>query len=148
MAKKPGQFIKGDPRINREGRPEGAKSFTTKVTEALEKIAEGKEYTYEEALIKSILKKAIVDGDTTMIRLIWNYKDGMPVQKLVGDDESPLVVKVINYARDNNSTSISTSNISVRVPTSTSTLQNRSVEQEEWQIQDLTKRTNTKDAVS
>ncbi len=74
-------FVKGDPNINREGRPVGARSFTTKVKEALEKIADGKDYTYEEAFIKSILKKAIVDSDASTQRLIWNYLDGMPQQK-------------------------------------------------------------------
>lgn len=74
-------FTKDDPNINREGRPPGTKNFTTKVREALEKIAEGKEYTYEEAFVKSILKKAIVDQDPTIMRLIWNYLDGMPLQK-------------------------------------------------------------------
>ena len=75
-------FTKNDPRINKEGRPVGTKNLTTKVREALEKIAEGKDYTYEEAFIKSLLKKAIVDGDTSTQRLIWNYLDGMPTQKL------------------------------------------------------------------
>lgn len=74
-------FVKDDPRINREGRPPGTKNFTTKVREALEKIAEGKDYSYEEAFIKSILKKAIVDGDVNMQKHIWNHLDGMPVQK-------------------------------------------------------------------
>lgn len=74
-------FVKDDPRINREGRPPGVKNFTTKVREALEKIAEGKDYSYEEAFIKSILKKAIVDGDVNMQKHIWNHLDGMPVQK-------------------------------------------------------------------
>lgn len=78
-------FTKDDPRINREGRPPASKNFTTKVREALEKIADGKEYTYEEALIKSVLKKAIVDGDTSTQRLIWNYLDGMPKQSLEVD---------------------------------------------------------------
>lgn len=75
-------FMKGDdPRRNLDGRPVGAKSFTTKVKEALMKIAEGKNYTYEEAFIRTILKKGIVDGDSVIIRLIWNYLDGMPLQK-------------------------------------------------------------------
>ena len=60
----------------------GGKSFTTKVREALEKIAEGKDYTYEEAFIKSILKKAIVDGDASTQRMVWNYLDGMPAQSM------------------------------------------------------------------
>ena len=75
------KFVKGQSG-NPEGRPPGIKNFTTKVKEALEKIAEGKDYTYEEAFIKSILKKAIVDGDTGTQRLVWNYLDGMPKQQV------------------------------------------------------------------
>ena len=75
------KFVKGQSG-NPAGRPEGTKNFTTKVKEALEKIAEGKDYTYEEAFIKSILKKAIVDGDTGTQRLVWNYLDGMPKQQV------------------------------------------------------------------
>ena len=75
-------FTKEDPDINREGRPVGAKGFTTKVREALMKIADGKDYTYEEALVKQVLKKAIVDGNTKMITLIWNYLEGKPSQSI------------------------------------------------------------------
>ena len=67
---------------NPNGRPKGSKNFTTKVREALEKIADGKDYTYEEALIKSVLKNAIVDGDTSTQRLIWGYLDGLPQQNI------------------------------------------------------------------
>ena len=88
---------KGDPSPNPEGRPVGSKNFTTKVREALETIAEGKDYTYEAAFIKSILKKAIVDGDASTQRLIWNYLDGLPIQKIVGDNENPLIT-IIKYA--------------------------------------------------
>jgi len=88
---------------NPNGRPVGAKSLTTKVKEALLKIADGKDYTYEEALIKSILKKAIVDGDSNMIRLMWNYIDGMPQQDInMGGDIKIItpeqVKKAIDYA--------------------------------------------------
>jgi len=72
---------------NPSGRPVGTKNLTTKVREALEKIAEGEDYTYEEAFIKSILKKAILDGDTSTQRLIWNYLDGMPTQKIEQSNE-------------------------------------------------------------
>lgn len=83
-------FTKNDSRINKEGRPTGSKNLTTKVREALEKIAEGENYTYEEALIKSILKKAIVDGDASTQKLVWQYLDGMPTQKI----EQPEKLKV------------------------------------------------------
>ena len=67
---------------NPAGKPKGAKNFTTKVREALLKVAEGKDYTYEEAYLKAILKKAIIDQDTTIMKLIWNYLDGMPNQNI------------------------------------------------------------------
>lgn len=78
-----GKFAPGNP-----GRPPGAKNFTTKVREALEKIAEGRDFTYEELLIKTVLKKAIVDQDPRMIKLMWNYLDGMPVQKIESEGGS------------------------------------------------------------
>lgn len=65
---------------NPAGRPMGSKSFTTKVKEALEHIGDGNAVSYEEALIKKILHKAIVEGNEQMIKLMWNYIDGMPVQ--------------------------------------------------------------------
>lgn len=81
-----GQLKKGVI-LNPEGRPKGSKNFTTKVKEALEKIAnvEGKEVSYEEALVQKILKLAIIDGDQQMIKLIWNYLDGMPTYRLEGN---------------------------------------------------------------
>ena len=76
---------------NPAGKKKGTKAFTTKVREALEKIADDKDYSYEEALIKSILKKAIVDGDAASQRLIWNYLDGLPTQKVDMDLEGELL---------------------------------------------------------
>lgn len=98
-------FTKDDPRINREGRPVGTKNFTTKVKEALEKIAEGKDYTYEEAFIKSIMKKAIVDGDASTQRLIWNYLDGMPRQQIDSDVNVTIVkpLATLDELRQDNS---------------------------------------------
>ena len=57
-------FVKGQSG-NPAGKPVGTKSFTTKVRIALEKIAEGKDYSYEEAFIKSILKKTILQKNPT-----------------------------------------------------------------------------------
>ena len=87
-------FVKGQSG-NPAGKPVGTKSFTTKVRIALEKIAEGKDYSYEEAFIKSILKNAIVEGDPATQRLIWNYLDGMPVQRLGGETpDQPIMVQL------------------------------------------------------
>lgn len=83
-----GLFAKGNP--GGPGRPAGSRSFTTKVKDALEKIAEGKEYSFEEALIKAILKKAIVDQDVTMMRIVWEQLDGKPIQRMANADGTNL----------------------------------------------------------
>lgn len=81
---------------NPNGRPVGAKNFTTKVREALEALSEGKDISYEKQLIQSILDNAIVKKDITAQKLIWNYLDGMPQQRteLSGADGQPLIVKI------------------------------------------------------
>lgn len=76
---------------NPAGKPVGSKAFTTKIRQALEKIVEGKDYSYEEAFIKSVLKNAIVKGDPATQRLIWNYLDGLPKATLdIGADKDSL----------------------------------------------------------
>ncbi len=84
-------FTKNDPRINKEGRPKGAGiSITTEIKRALAEKPEGQQSTHLELLIKRILKKAISDGDTNTIRQIWNYIDGMPMQKFQGEVKTSL----------------------------------------------------------
>jgi hypothetical protein len=85
---KTGLFAEGNP--GGPGRPAGSRSFTTKVREALEKIAEGKDYTYEEAFIRAILKKSIVDQDVSMMRTVWEQLDGKPLQRVANADGSNL----------------------------------------------------------
>ncbi len=81
---------------NPAGRPAGVKNLTTKVKEALEKIAEseGEKVTYEEQLVKTILEKAITEKDNKMIELIWNYLDGKPRQSigLDGGEDKPIEI--------------------------------------------------------
>jgi hypothetical protein len=47
--KKQGQFKKGDPRINREGRPLGTKNFATDFDEVVQDIAKANKITISEA---------------------------------------------------------------------------------------------------
>lgn len=83
---KPWQFQKGeDPRRNLDGRPVGAKNLTSLVRDALKELGgkvDGKEVSYETALVKTILHKAVVKQDNKMIELLWNYLDGKPLQSL------------------------------------------------------------------
>lgn len=71
--------------LNPNGRPKGARSFTTKVREALERLAEGKGETAEALLIKSLIHKAVVKQDVLMIKTIWEQLDGKPLQRVAAD---------------------------------------------------------------
>jgi len=66
------------------GKQKGTKHFTTIVEEALRKIAtteKGEKIEIEKALAEKVVRMAL-EGNEQMIKMIWNYKDGMPSQKI------------------------------------------------------------------
>jgi len=72
-------FVKGDPRINREGRPPGSFSITEIIKKKLQELPKGERTkTYVVQLVEKILDKAIKDGDQPTQKMIWNYIDGLP----------------------------------------------------------------------
>jgi len=105
-------FVKGDKRINREGRPVGSKglNLTNLLKDKLQEIPEGKKQTYSELFIKTLLHKAMIEKDLQSLKLIMNYVDGLPKQSMditskgeaIGTDKDK-VNKIINeYLNENN----------------------------------------------
>ena len=82
-----GRFVPGHE--GRGGRPKGL-SITSLVRAELDKAPEGDESTYAELLIRQLLKKAIVDGDSSTQKLIWNYIDGLPQASLDVTSNRPI----------------------------------------------------------
>lgn len=68
---------------NPKGRPPGSGiSIVTELKKKLEETPEGQKATYLQLLINRIMKQAIQDGDSQMIRDIINRIDGMPKQSI------------------------------------------------------------------
>ena len=101
MANKPGTFKKGDPRINRKGRPPGP-SITTEIQRLLKKrTAEylgpdgtPKKRQEVKAFAEMILQLAMA-GDKDFTKMVWNHVDGMPKQahEVSGPGGKDLVVR-------------------------------------------------------
>ncbi len=80
--------------LNPNGRPKKGLTLTDIAKEILEEeLPSG--VTRKEALMRKIATLAY-DGNETMIKMIWNYVDGMPVQRsvLAGDEEHPVQIDV------------------------------------------------------
>ena len=88
---------------NSKGRPKGSLSLVSLLKEELEKFiktADKKErVTYAKALIRKVLKKAIVDEDIQMMKDILNRVDGMPKQAIEMDNKGGIEI-VHKYADD------------------------------------------------
>lgn len=89
-------FTKGDPNINRKGRIDGGDGFsiTKMVRDELQNIEPKTKKTWGELVLRRILLKATSEGDTTMLKSIWAYIDGMPKQSIKhsGDEENPIEI--------------------------------------------------------
>jgi len=84
---------------NSKGRPKGSLSLVSLLKEELEKFIKGgkkEKVTYAKALIRKVLKKAIVDEDIQMMKDILNRVDGMPKQSVEVENEGLNVI--ISYA--------------------------------------------------
>jgi len=86
------QFKKGESG-NPDGRPKKEESLTDLMREFLRKIPEGEKKTYKELFIRKCFSIAM-KGDIAAMKMIWNYLEGMPLQKFGGDKDNPLFIQL------------------------------------------------------
>ena len=86
---KKGQFVEGCS--FGKGRPKGSISITTEIKKKLAEIPPNERKTYLQILITKILKKALIGEEEPMIKLIWNYIDGLPTQTVIGEGLQPII---------------------------------------------------------
>lgn len=75
-------FKKGDPNINRKGRPIGGVSIVDAIKRKLEEVEPTDRKSYLDLIIQKIFQKALEDGDVTMLRDMINRVDGLPTQTI------------------------------------------------------------------
>ena len=83
-------FVKGQSG-NPAGKPKGTISITQEIKRKLAEIPPNERKTYLQILITKILKKALLDEEEPMIKLIWNYIDGLPTQTVIGEGLQPII---------------------------------------------------------
>lgn len=101
---KQGKFTKGYSG-NPKGKPKGSLSITARIKEELKKRPKGQKISYLEALVKTILQKALIEKDKEMIKTIWQFVDGLPKQHIDmdNDDQNIDEIRVVIVTNDGNS---------------------------------------------
>jgi len=97
---KPGQT--GNP----NGTPKKDCSITSLMKQYLNHVDPDKKKTYKQIFIEKVLE-LVQKGDSTAIRLLWNYMDGMPLQSVKVEKGANPILKAIDEIKNNNNTNIS-----------------------------------------
>lgn len=69
---------------NRKGRPAGSISLTTILKSKLQEVPQGQKRTWAEIVIDKMLHKAVIEGNTDMLKYINDRIDGKPEQSVTG----------------------------------------------------------------
>lgn len=108
-------FENNPENINRNGRPKKGTCLTDLMQKYLKKSIDIKDDTgeikkikYRDLFVQQVLKLATA-GDTTCLKLIWNYIDGMPLQKMdiQGNISQNPILEALNDIKSNPNTDIS-----------------------------------------
>jgi len=95
-----GKFIEGNE--GGPGRPHGSFSLKTLLEQEIQKQPRDQRITYALALIKKQLQQAINEGDQQTQKLIWNYLEGLPLQKTDMEIRGNLIIKIDQDIADKN----------------------------------------------
>ena len=71
-----GHWVKGSSG-NPNGRPHKP-SITIMIQNELEKVEPNSKKTWLQLIVARLLQMAVIEGDTNILKTIWNYVDGMP----------------------------------------------------------------------
>ena len=96
-----GRLLPGNT-ANPNGRPKGSFSLVEMIKHKLQEIPEGKDRTYAEDFVEQIMKKSVIEGDTSMMKDMINRVDGMPRQNIGLDGGAEgLPINILNNVLSN-----------------------------------------------
>jgi len=96
-----GRLLPGNT-ANPAGRPKGSFSLVEMIKHKLQEIPEGKDRTYAEYFVEQIMKKSVIEGDTSMMKDMINRVDGMPRQNIGLDGGAEgLPINILNNVLSN-----------------------------------------------
>ena len=98
-----GRDIKKGQRLNPYGRPKKEESLTFLMKKYLSKVHPSMKKTYKEIFIEKTFHLAL-KGDLTALKLIWNYVDGMPQQKVDHTTQGEKIITGFNFVMSGDNT--------------------------------------------